>query len=85
MATLWSVKVPLGMLVVFHWASQPYKVGVAVAMTSLLNVPPLISKLTPATPDDALASKRAAVPDCAAPFEGMRIAVVGGGIVTIIV
>ena len=66
----------------FHCASQPYNVAVAVATTSLVNVPPVISKLTPVTPDDALASRRAADPDCVAPFEGAMIAVVGGGTVT---
>ena len=49
---------PLGTLVVFHWASQPKIVGVAVAITWSLRVPPLNSKTTLVTPGASPASHR---------------------------
>ena len=77
-ATLCNASSPLGNDLVFHVPIHPYSVGVPVEITSSLRAPPVISKVTVATPAglDADAS-RTKEPDSVAPVEGYGAAVLG--------
>ena len=57
-------------------------VGVAVATTALLRLPPVTWYWTLVTPGEAVAS-RVAVPDSVAAFDGSTTLVVGGGLSTV--
>ena len=80
--TLCNVYVPFGTVVVFQLASHPYMVGVAVATTALLRLPPVTWYWTLVTPGEAAASL-AQLTDSVAAFDGSTTLVMGA--VTVIV
>ena len=69
---------PLGTVVVSQPASQPTIVGVAVAITASLRVPPVSSYWTLVTPGEAPASSHCP-PDTVAPFDGSATEVTSAG------
>ena len=69
----------MGTVVLFQFANHPMRVGVAVAITAWLSVPPVKTNRTEPTPADAVASNQG-VPETVAPLEGKTIVETGAGL-----